>query len=62
MREDGCEGAQFTAAEKGGKGMALKIFTEAKPSLKANMKPSEIEMLASRAMQACIICPNKVDD
>jgi len=39
--------AEFSAAEKGGKGMALKIFTEAKPFLKADIKPfciTEIKM------------------
>jgi hypothetical protein len=43
----GCSCAQFSAAEKGGKGMALKIFTEARPSPGANIKPfgiREIEM------------------
>ena len=35
MREDGSLSAQFDAAEKDGKGMAHKIFTEAKPFLKA---------------------------
>jgi hypothetical protein len=34
-RGDRCCGAQFTAAERGDKGMALKIFTEAKPFPKA---------------------------
>ena len=41
-----------TAAEKNGEGMALKIFTEARPSSKAYMKPfgiTQIEML---------ICPH----
>jgi hypothetical protein len=40
-----------TAAEKGGEGMALKIFTGAKPSLKAYIKPfciTEIERLTKR--------------
>jgi hypothetical protein len=37
-RRDGNRGAQFTAAEKNGKGMALRVFTGAKPSLKARMK------------------------
>jgi hypothetical protein len=27
--DDGCKGAQFTAAEKGDEGMALKILTRA---------------------------------
>jgi hypothetical protein len=43
------------AAEKGGEGMALKIFTGAKPFLKAGIKPfgiTEIEMLPLR----CSIC------
>ncbi len=31
--------AQFSAAEKDGEGMALKIFTGAKPFLKADIKP-----------------------
>jgi hypothetical protein len=31
-------GAQFSAAEKSGEGMALKIFTRAKPFRKAYMK------------------------
>jgi hypothetical protein len=36
------EGAQFFAAEKSGEGMALIIFTGAKPSQKANIKPFDI--------------------
>jgi len=34
--------AEFSAAEKGGKGMALKIFTGAKPFPKALIKPFDI--------------------
>jgi hypothetical protein len=34
--EIGSKGAQFRAAEKGGEGMAFKIFTGAKPILKAS--------------------------
>jgi hypothetical protein len=37
-RGEDCNRAQFNAAEKGGKGMADKIFTGAKPSLKAMLK------------------------
>jgi hypothetical protein len=47
-RKDGCYRAQFSAAEKGGKGMALKIFTGTKPFPKADREPfgiPEIEML-----------------
>jgi hypothetical protein len=46
--EIGSKRAQFNAAEKGGKGMAFKIFTGAKPFLKANIWPfgiKETEML-----------------
>jgi hypothetical protein len=39
MVEDGRQGAQFSAAEKGGKGMALKIFMGAKPFLKDLLDP-----------------------
>jgi hypothetical protein len=38
-----CNRAEFNAAEKDGKGMALKIFTEAKPYLKA-LFVVEVEM------------------
>jgi hypothetical protein len=34
--------AQFNAAEKGGEGMALRIFTGAKPFLKASVKLVDI--------------------
>jgi hypothetical protein len=37
--EPACE---FIAAEKGGDGMALKIFARARPSPKADTKPSRI--------------------
>jgi hypothetical protein len=32
-RRDGCKGAQFMAAEKDDKGMALRVFTGASPFL-----------------------------
>ena len=44
----GVDACSSTAAEKSGEGMALKIFTGAKPFLKAYIKPlniTEIEML-----------------
>ncbi len=44
----GVNARSSTAAEKSGEGMALKIFTGAKPFLKADIKPfniTEIEML-----------------
>ena len=52
MVDEGSYGAQFRAAEKSGEGMALKIFTLAKPFPKADMKPfviTEIEMLTYKA-------------
>ena len=48
MVEIGSNCAQFRAAEKSSEEMALKIFTEAKPFLKAYIKPfdiTEIRML-----------------
>jgi hypothetical protein len=44
----GVSARSSAAAEKSGEGMALKIFTGAKPFLKANIKPfdiTQIEML-----------------
>jgi hypothetical protein len=44
----GVSARSSAAAEKSGEGMALKIFTGAKPFLKAGIKPfgiTEIEML-----------------
>ena len=48
VTEMGVNGRSSAAAEKSGEGMTLKIFTGAKPSLKACIKPldiTEIEML-----------------
>jgi hypothetical protein len=48
VTEMGVNGRSSAAAEKSGEGMALKIFTGAKPSLKADIKPfdiTEIRML-----------------
>jgi hypothetical protein len=47
----GVNARSSAAAEKSGEGMALKIFTGAKPFLKADIKPfgiTGIEMLPSR--------------
>jgi hypothetical protein len=54
-RKDGCYRAQFSTGEKGGKGIASKIFTGAKPFPKAEKEPfgiPEIKMLLaySRAL------------
>ena len=41
-KKEGCLGAEFRAAEKDGEGMALKIFTGAKPFQKARIKMVDI--------------------
>ena len=55
MRSDGCLGAEFSTAEKDGKGMALKIFTGAKPFPKIDSWPSGITEIAMLTINAEVL-------
>jgi len=58
-RKAGGRNAQFTAAEKNGKGMALKSFTGAKPFLKARMSHVDAEMeMRTCSANVLIFCRN----